>query len=302
MSAADRPNALSLVLAPLGAIMFGIVPFFVVGLVQSGIDTASLLFWRYLFAIAVLVPLALAMRQPLAAAWRGNGRGLFMTSLTLGALQTFCYFTAVEYIPTSIAILFFYCYPLMTLLLQRVLHGVSAPRSTLFACLLILGGAGAMAAGALGQVGIPVLGLLLAAAVPISYGFYIIRLTRFAHGVPAVPGAIFIQAGLLVSFGIGVAVTGLDFGRGFGDWSYLLAIATIGSALPMLIMAYTLPRLGPAGFGIMSSLELVTVVVVGVLFLGETLSAGQWVGIGLVLAGIGLYRPVPSRAASGSKA
>jgi drug/metabolite transporter (DMT)-like permease len=39
-----------------------------------------------------------------------------------------------------------------------------------------------------------------------------------------------------------------------------------------------------------------------VLFLGETLSTGQWIGIGLVLAGIGLYRPAASRADSGSKA
>jgi drug/metabolite transporter (DMT)-like permease len=297
----DRPNALSLFLAPLGAIFFGIVPFFVVGLVQSGIDTASLLFWRYFFALAVLLPLALATRRDLAAIWRGKGRGLFLTSLTLGALQTFCYFTAVEYIPTSIAILFFYCYPLMTLGLQRVLHGTRAPRATIFACLLILAGAGAMAAGAIGQAGIPLFGLLLAAAVPVSYGFYILRLTRYSVGVPALPGAIFIQLGLLCSFGIGAVAMGLDVGRSLGDWSYLLAIATIGSAVPMLIMAYTLPRLGPAGFGIMSSLELVTVVLVGVAFLGETLSAGQWAGIALVLGGIALYRPAVARSGSGSK-
>lgn len=291
MSQDYRPNALSLALAPFGAILFGIVPFFVVGLGQSGIGTGSLLFWRYFFALAVLLPLAIAMRQPIVAVWRGNGRSLFLTSLTLGALQTFCYFTAVRYIPTSIAILFFYCYPLFTLVLQRILSGAQAPRSTVFACLLILAGAGAMAGGALLQGDVPVFGLLLAAAVPVSYGFYIIRLTRFAQGVPALPSAIFIQSGLLCSFGLGAVATGLDLGAGVRDWAYLLAIATIGSAVPMLIMAYTLPRLGPAGFGILSSLELVTVVIVGVLFLDETLSAGQWAGIALVLAGILIYRP-----------
>jgi drug/metabolite transporter (DMT)-like permease len=172
-----------------------------------------------------------------------------------------------------------------------VLHGTRAPRATIFACLLILAGAGAMAAGAIGQAGIPLFGLLLAAAVPVSYGFYILRLTRFARGVPALDGAIFIQLGLLASFGLVALATGLDIAGTARDWGYLLAISTIGSAAPMLIMAYTLPRLGPAGFGIMSSLELVTVVVVGVLFLGETLSAGQWAGIALVLAGILIYRP-----------
>jgi drug/metabolite transporter (DMT)-like permease len=51
----------------------------------------------------------------------------------------------------------------------------------------------------------------------------------------------------------------------------------------------------------MSSLELVTVVLVGVAFLGETLSAGQWAGIALVLGGIALYRPAVARSGSGSK-
>jgi drug/metabolite transporter (DMT)-like permease len=296
-----RPDARSLILAPIGAILFGIVPFFVVGLVRGGIDTASLLFWRYFFSLCILVPLALVLRQPLVAAWRAGGRGLLLTSLTLGAFQTFCYFKAVEYIPTSIAILFFYCYPLMTLLLQRVLQGMRAPGTTIAACLLILAGAGAMAVGALRGDGIHVPGLLLAAIVPVCYGFYIISLSRFAARLSALPSAIFMQSGLLCSYGIGALITGLDFATDTAAWMRLLAIATLGSALPMLIMAYCLPRLGPAGFGIMSSLELVTVVVVGVMFLGETLSPGQWAGIVFVLCGILIYRPARSGSDTGSK-
>jgi drug/metabolite transporter (DMT)-like permease len=51
----------------------------------------------------------------------------------------------------------------------------------------------------------------------------------------------------------------------------------------------------------MSSLELVTVVVVGVMFLDETLSPGQWAGIVLVLGGILIYRPARSAPDTGSK-
>jgi drug/metabolite transporter (DMT)-like permease len=281
------------VLAPIGAILIGTVPYFAVELGRAGVQTQSILFWRYCFALSLLLPLALIARHGLRRAWREGGRGLFLTSLTLGAFQTFCYFKAVAYIPTSIAILFFYAYPLMTLLLQRVLHGRRAPLLTALAAGLILAGAAAMATGSLREVDIPLFGLLLAAVVPVSYGFYILRLARYARGVPALAGATFIQMGLLTSYALLALPSGLQTGGDAAGWLRLFAIASVGSAVPMAIMAYCLPRLGPAGFGIMSSLELVTVVLLGIVLLGEALGPWQWAGIALVLGGILLYRPAP---------
>jgi inner membrane transporter RhtA len=81
-------------------------------------------------------------------------------------------------------------------------------------------------------------------------------------------------------------------------WMHLFAIASIGSAIPMFIMAYSLPRLGAAGFGVMSSFELVTVVFFGVLLLGEELSSTQWIGVACVLAGMMIYRPAAERRAA----
>lgn len=292
---AKGPDLRALLLAPLGAILIGAVPYFAVGLQRSGIDTASMLFWRYCFALSLLLPVALLVRQPLRAAWREGGRSLFLTSLTLGAFQTFCYFRAVEFIPTSVAVLFFYAYPLMTLFLQRVLQGRRAPAQTLFACLLILAGAGAMAFGALRQAELPLEGLVLAAIVPASYGFYAIRMARLAGRVPSLSGAIFIQCGLLASYAAMTMVSGLKAGGDAATWFHLFAIASIGSAIPMFIMAYSLPRLGAAGFGVMSSFELVTVVVFGVLLLGEDLSPAQWIGVACVLGGILIYRPAAER-------
>ncbi|MBM3479193.1 MAG: DMT family transporter [Alphaproteobacteria bacterium] len=292
-----RPDLRALLLAPLGAILIGAVPYFAVGLQRSGMDTASILFWRYFFALSLLLPIALLLRQKLRAGWNEGGRGLFLTSLTLGAFQTFCYFRAVELIPTSVAVLFFYAYPLMTLLLQRVLQGRQAPLQTLFACLLILAGAGAMAHGALWQADLPLAGLLLAAIVPVTYGFYAIRMATLAGRLPSLPAAIFIQLGLLASYAAMTLVSGLSTGGDAWTWLQLFAIASIGSAIPMFIMAYSLPRLGAAGFGVMSSFELVTVVFFGVLLLGEQLTPTQWIGVACVLGGMLIYRPAAERRA-----
>jgi drug/metabolite transporter (DMT)-like permease len=45
----------------------------------------------------------------------------------------------------------------------------------------------------------------------------------------------------------------------------------------------------------MSSFELVTVVFLGVLLLGEELSPTQWVGVACVLGGMMIYRPAAER-------
>ncbi len=292
------PDLRALLLAPLGAILIGAVPYFAVGLQRSGIDTASMLFWRYFFALSLLLPVAVMLRQPLASGWRAGGRSLFLTSLTLGAFQTFCYFRAVEFIPTSVAVLFFYAYPLMTLFLQRVLQGRQAPVQTLLACLLILAGAGAMAYGALRQAELPLAGVLLAAIVPVSYGYYAIRMASLAGRLPSLSSAIFIQCGLLASYAAMTLVSGLRGGGDVASWIHLFAIASVGSAIPMFIMAYSLPRLGAAGFGVMSSFELVTVVFFGVLLLGEELSVAQWLGVACVVGGMLIYRPAAERRAA----
>lgn len=292
----SRPDLRALLLAPFGAVMIGAVPYLAVELVRAGVDTRSLLFWRYVFALMLLLPLVVALRQPLRAAWHQGGRQLFLTSLTLGAFQTFCYFQAVERIPTSVAILFFYTYPLFALVLQRLLQGRRAPRQTVAACLMIVAGAVAMGLGSLSLAFSSPLGMALAAIVPISYGFYIIVLAGNAGRLPALTGATFIQLGLFCSYALLSLIFGVKAGGDVGSWVRIIAVATLGSALPMLIMAYALPRLGAAGFGIMSSLELVTVVVLGVLLLGEVLTHAQWAGIVLVLAGILVYRPAAERA------
>lgn len=282
---------LAFILAPSGAVAIGGVPYLAVELSRNGIDSPSLMFWRYLFALGLLLPLALLLRQPLASAWRNGGKPLLFTAFTLGTFQTFCYFQAVERMPTSVVILLFYVYPLFTLGVQCWWLGRRPPVLTLVACLLIVAGAGAMALGTARLQSVRLVDWLFAGIVPISYGIYVIVLARYTKAMPALTGATFIQIGLLSGYIVIAATLGLKVPNATADWGRTIAVATIGSALPMLALAYSLPRLGPAGFGVMSSLELVTVVALGVWLLGEGLTPGQWLGVGSVLGGILIYRP-----------
>ena len=286
-----RVDALALTLAPLGSVAVGCIPFVTVELFRAGLDTASVMFWRAAVALTVLAVIALAARTPLTAAWRDGGRAMCAIAFVLGTLQSYCYFRAIEKLPTSVCVLLFFLYPLITVVLQRWVYGLRAPAITVAACALILFGAGLTGGTSLTLADAHPRDLAFALACPLSYSFYSIVVARNARTVPVFSGAVFIQLGAVGGFAILVLIGGLIPPPDLGGWLRVVAIGVLGTAFYTIALAYSLPRLGAIGYGILSSLELVTVVVLGVALRGERLGTVQWLGVGLVLAGILLYRP-----------
>ena len=110
---AEEPRTRSIELkaaaaAATGSICVGFSPLFVSGLQKAGLETVSILFMRYVIALVFLLPLALWQAGALGAEWRRGGRWLYVNGITLGALQTFCYFRAIETVATSIVITVFF--------------------------------------------------------------------------------------------------------------------------------------------------------------------------------------------------
>jgi drug/metabolite transporter (DMT)-like permease len=54
----------------------------------------------------------------------------------------------------------------------------------------------------------------------------------------------------------------------------------------MTLFSFSVPRLGASGFAILANTELVTVVLIGVLVLGEAFTAARAIGGALIVAGI----------------
>ena len=60
-------------------------------------------------------------------------------------------------------------------------------------------------------------------------------------------------------------------------------------ALTVTLFSYSVPRLGPASYAVIANCELVTVILLGVVALGERLTAGRAIGAGMILGGIILH-------------
>jgi drug/metabolite transporter (DMT)-like permease len=92
--------------------------------------------------------------------------------------------------------------------------------------------------------------------------------------------------GMGLTFGVAAIVTGLDMPANSATWLFLLLVAIGPSALTTTLFSYAVPRLGASSYAIVANVELVTVVSIGMLVLGETVTASRLAGAALVIAGI----------------
>jgi drug/metabolite transporter (DMT)-like permease len=279
----------AIAVAALGSISVGFVPMFVSELQTSGMSTVSALVWRYIVALTILIPLAL-WRHQLADEWRRGGKWLVLNGLTLGTFQVFCYFKAVETLPTSVVVTLFYFYPVMALALDRVLFAIPIRTTTVLGVTTIVAGVALTSAPGFAGATLDPRGVLYVVLAAMGYSLYIAAAYPVTKKVAPVASAVFIYGSYAVSFGVAAYLEGFSFPSAQHLWLNVLFIGSLGGALQILSFSYALPRLASSGYAAIVCLEVVTVVLAGVFIIGERLVAVQWLGIALVIGGIFLSR------------
>ena len=85
--------------------LFGFVPLAAHGLYADGLSNWSLLCWRYLFALVIISAGIRLARLYLRAAMRQGTWQIALVRVSLGAIQTLCYFQSPRRLDTGIAVL-----------------------------------------------------------------------------------------------------------------------------------------------------------------------------------------------------
>jgi drug/metabolite transporter (DMT)-like permease len=281
---------LPLLAALLGSVLYGTVPALSIALYKNGMNAESILLMRYALGLCLIVPIVLIHGRRSGSIPIRPALIVYFNAAILGTLYISCYFQALRYVPSSIAILLFFTYPAITLIIERVLFKSPIPPLKAVAALLIVAGSG-LAMGKFGALESPVgFGLTLACLAPLGYCVYLQIASRQLKKMSAWMGTLVIYAGLGTGFLTVVSLAGFHSPTDTPSWLLLIGIVVFGSVIPMAAFAYSMPQLGPSAYGILASSELLTVVAIGVAFLGERLAAMQIVGATLVVSGIVLSR------------
>jgi drug/metabolite transporter (DMT)-like permease len=273
-----------------GSVLVGFMPLMARCLYADGLDASSMLFWRYVIALPVLLAAALATRLDLVQAWRAGAWKIVVVGATLGVGQTICFWESIKFIDTGLADLLFYTYPCLTLLLDRLLFGRTIRRRTVLCVAIILSGAALITVPGLRGGAIDWRGLAWAIPSPLIYVFYLAANSVLLRRQKPLAGAICLYSGMALAFGATCVVAGLDVPANAGTWALMVAAALGPGALVITLFSYSVPRLGPSSYAIVANMELVTVVTVGVALLGEKMTAYRAMGGALIVAGIIGYR------------
>jgi len=214
-------------------------------------------------------------------------------------VQTLCFWESLHTLDTSIAILLFYTYPALTLAVDRLIFEQPIRLRTALCVAIILAGAGLITLPGLNGGGLDPRGLMWLLPSPLIYAVYLAANSVLMRRHPPLTSAVFLYLGLIAMFGGASLYLGFDLPATPRTWVLLLIIALGPGALTVTLFSYSVPRLGPVSYAIIANCELLTVILVGVVVLGERLTAGQATGACLILCGILLHgffhRPNPRR-------
>jgi drug/metabolite transporter (DMT)-like permease len=274
------------------------MPLAALQLYADGLSAPSMLFWRYAIAIVALGTAAISAGLKLSRAWRDGAWRVVLLGATLGAGQTLCFWESIKTLETSVAVLLFYTYPAITVALDRFVFGMRVRPLALSCIGAILFGAALITGPGLHGGSLDPRGLAWALPAPLIYAVYLAISARILRRHNPLIGAIGLYIGLAVTFGLMTARLGLHVPTGPAVWALLLFVGLGPGAVTMTLFTYSVPRLGASSFAILANTELVVVVSIGVLVLGEPMTGWRAIGGALIVAGIVTHalarRPAPA--------
>ena len=277
----------AILLVLLSAVGFGSIALFAHTAYAAGVSPTMLLAWRFLLAVAMLAPVVWLRRLPLP---RGRTLAGFGLMGLLYTAQSQCYFTALMHASSGLVGLLLYIYPVLVTLIALAFGWERLDRRMLVLLLTAIAGLAIMLGGNLqGQPHGIALGILGADI----YAVYITIGGRITQNTDPLAATLVVMATAALGNGSFALASGDPLPAGGMAWLAIAAIALFSTVIAIGTFLIGIKVIGPARASIISTLEPVVTICLGVVFLGESVSPQQLVGGAMVLAAVALLAQRP---------
>lgn len=282
-----RKNKLALgyILVIASAIVYGLTPLITTIIKGAGVHPFSIVFFRNLLSIPMLAIAAKASGGKLKIDPRA------LPSITWIALFGCCFtplllYTSYPLIGTGMATVFHFVYPAVVLILSLVFLKSKFKFANIASLVICIAGIVIMFAFSSGDTQIDATGSILAILSGLTYAIYIVGLAGFKY--KELSGFTFTFYGSIfctvVSFVICICSGNLTWPDSLGTWGLCIAFAFVCNLMAVILFQKGTQIIGGERASILSALEPITGVIVGIAFLDED---GGWftvVGTLLVVA------------------
>jgi drug/metabolite transporter (DMT)-like permease len=271
----------------LSAILYGFMGYLGTHIVDNHISMDAMLFWRFLIAGCWMLPFLLGTHTGRQKLFHLHKRTVIWI-LTLGALgyagSSGFYFASSQYIGTGLGMVIFFSYPAMIALASWFFYGSKLTLTIILTLITMLWGLYLLHDASHQQIN--VLGIVFGLLSAASYAFYLIGSKHSLAGkLDATVATLLVCIGCAFLFLILTLVKHhFAYPPSWQTWGYCLVLGVIATALPIQLMLEGLKHISAMRAGIISVLEPLVTVFLGVWLLHEAISIAQMFGTIVILA------------------
>lgn len=279
-------KAKGIVLAAIAAATYGMNPLFALPLYAEGMDTYSVLFYRYLFAVPMLAVMIKARGRDFKLQ-RKEIIPIIIAGLIF-AMSSITLFLSYRYMAAGIASTILFIYPVLVAVIMAVFFKEKVRLATVVSILLSLIGIALLYKGDDGTT-LNLTGVLIVAASALLYAVYIVGVnqSRILRKVPTVKLTFYgLVTGTMLFFCLTGFGTGISPVKEWYHWFNLIALAALPTAVSLTCTTTATHYIGATPTAILGALEPVTAVIIGAAVFNESLTDRIIFGILLIILAV----------------
>lgn len=272
-------------LVALSAVLYGFLGFLGTTLLRDNISIGEMQFWRFFIASLWMAMYVIKTRGSQISI-RTDRRfllSMFLLAAIAYAGSSGLFFLTCQAIGTGAAMVIFFSYPVVIALGSWLIHGARPSPKTFFIMTVMILGLYFLkyaSEGSLTLYGI-VSGILSA----IFYALYVMGSKQFsAHNAESGIMAMAVCLGCTFIFlVVTLQMPPFVWPTTLKNWTTILCLGILATAIPIQLMLVGLKHISSMRASLISVLEPVMTVIIGMLLLGENLSNLQLLGVCLIL-------------------
>jgi len=261
---------------------YGLLGYFGMSIIQANLSIANTTFWRFFISTGVIALILLPSKYKALLANKREALKVMLYGMIFYSPGAMAFFVSSQYIGTGLAIVIFFTFPVMVMLINWYFFGTRISLIYYIAVVMIVIGLVLLVDKS--KLQSDIIGVTLSFLSAASYAIYVVVSKRcFLAPLPAT--FMLSMGSMMTSFLYAYIEGSFIIPNHINIWLDILGIGIICTAIPILLLLQGLKYISAEKVSILSVLEPVSIVLVGIALLGETITAIQSFGIIIILAG-----------------
>lgn len=267
------------------AVCYGTNPLGALNLYAEGMNTPSVLFYRFGLAWVIIAIVMLFRKENLKVTGKE-----FKTLSALGILfilSSLTLYLSFHYMPAGVASTILFTYPVMTAAIMALFFKEKITAGTIISIVLALSGVLLLYWGDVGGT-LNIVGVILVLVSALTYALYIVVVDKS----PLAMSSFKINFYVLIYCALGMMIFALLTGQHLmlppspTAWLWVTWLAIVPAIMALVMMVYAARYLGSTPTAILGALEPTTAVIIGVCIFNEPFTTRLLLGIALILSAV----------------